>query len=68
MEQIEYLTVKELCDHLRIKRVTLHQWRKHGLPTRRIGPTGRGLRFVLEEVQAWFDEINAKNGGKNGKK
>ncbi len=53
--QVELLTVRQLCDHWQVSRMTLNTWRKRGdfPPEIRLGD--RSIRFRLCDVTA-FEE------------
>ena len=55
--QNEYVTIEELMQYLKVGRSTINRWRKEGMPFVKIG---RGVRFVLEDVNRWIDS-NKKN-------
>jgi predicted site-specific integrase-resolvase len=49
----EWITEKELCEWLKIDRVTAYRWRKQGLPY--IGKT-KSIRYNKEEIEKWLKE------------
>ena len=51
----ELLTTEELCKMLKVSRVTIHNWRKKGLPCIKIGKT---IRYDYEEVMEWIESKN----------
>ncbi len=53
----EYITIEDLMQYLKVGRSTINRWRKEGMPFVKIG---RGVRFVLEDVNRWIDS-NKKN-------
>ncbi len=55
--QNEYVTIEDLMQYLKVGRSTINRWRKEGMPFVKIG---RGVRFVLEDVNRWIDS-NKKN-------
>lgn len=55
--QNEYITIEDLMQYLKVGRSTINRWRKEGMPFVKIG---RGVRFVLEDVNRWIDS-NKKN-------
>jgi excisionase family DNA binding protein len=57
---VEYVTVDELTEKLKVTRQTIYLWRKQGLPFLKIG---RSVRFDLEAVNEWIHRQN--EGGEN---
>ncbi len=55
--QNEYITIEDLMQYLKVGRSTINRWREEGMPFVKIG---RGVRFVLEDVNKWIDS-NKKN-------
>lgn len=53
----EWITEYELCEWLKIKRLTAYRWRKDGMPY--IGKT-KSIRYNKEEVEKWLKERNQK--------
>jgi len=51
----EWITEKELCEWLKIQRVTAYRWRKEGMPY--IGQR-KSIRYNKEEVETWFKSRN----------
>lgn len=51
------ITTKQLADKLQIAEVTIHKWRKKGLPFVQLG---RAIRFNESEVAAWIEQQNSK--------
>ena len=46
-----YITMKELCEKLKISRATVDRWRQEGLPFVKIG---NGVRFIENDVMEWI--------------
>ena len=51
------LTTKELCEMLKVSRITIQMWIKEGLPVEI--KTGKTHRFKYEPVREW---LNNKRG------
>lgn len=49
----DWITEKELCEWLKIERMTAYRWRKQGLP--HIG-SRKSIRYNKEEVEKWLRE------------
>lgn len=49
----EFITVRQLEEHLKVSRITIYQWRKQGMPYMKIN---KSVRFRLSDVIAWIDE------------
>lgn len=49
----DWITEKDLCEWLKIKRLTAYRWRKAGMPY--IGKT-KSIRYNKEEVEKWLKE------------
>ena len=49
----DWITEKELCEWLKIERMTAYRWRKEGLPY--IG-SRKIIRYNKEEVEKWLKE------------
>lgn len=47
----ELLTIKELCEAVKVDRSTIWRWRIEGLPYEAWGP--RSIRFDLVKVREW---------------
>lgn len=47
------LTVKELCEILKVSRQTLQNWRKEGMPSEKFGKL---VRFNKDEVYQWLKQ------------
>lgn len=52
----DWITEQELCNWLKIHRVTAYKWRKEGMPY--IGRR-KSIRYNKEQVEQWLKE-NAK--------
>ena len=48
---VVYITMKELCEKLKISRATVDRWRQEGLPFVKIG---NGVRFIENDVMEWI--------------
>jgi hypothetical protein len=49
-------TVKQLASHFGVTVMTVHNWRKKGLPTIVLhGDERPALRFVKDDVQLWHE-------------
>jgi len=48
---VTYITLKELCEKLKISRATVDRWRREGLPFIKIG---NGVRFIESDVMEWI--------------
>lgn len=48
-----YITLKDLCEKLKISRATIDRWRREGLPFIKIG---NGVRFIESDVMKWIGE------------
>lgn len=46
-----YLTTKDLCELLKVSRVTLLKWRKEGMPYEKFGKL---VRFDKDKVLEWL--------------
>ena len=56
---MEWLTVAELCEELKISRHTLDKWRRDGrAPMAKKLPNGQ-LRFRRADVEAWIEAQDA---------
>lgn len=58
MDNMPYITTKELCRALRVSVNTVTQWKREGCPHFLIGHAGgRGCRarFELDKVKAWLE-------------
>lgn len=55
---MKFLTIKEVCEKLKIGRGTLHNLRKTGLPVIKVG---RSVRFSEEAIEKW---LTGDRGGK----
>ena len=53
----ELLTVNELCEWLKVTRITVERWRKKDMPFIKVGKI---VRFDRAKVNEW---LNAQNGG-----
>ena len=55
------MTLREVCEYLRITRKTLYLYRLEGrFPEgRSLDGDGRTLRWKVDEVEAWFDQQEA---------
>jgi excisionase family DNA binding protein len=52
LPDVEFLTVPEVAEYLRISKVTVYRWIASGeLPARRIGLSGRNLRIEKTAVE-----------------
>lgn len=49
----DWITEQELCEWLKIKRMTAYRWRKAGMPY--IG-NRKSIRYNKEEVERWLKE------------
>ena len=47
-----FMTVKELCDMMKVTRTTIDNWRKEGLPYKKFGKI---VRFDKDEVMEWLN-------------
>lgn len=47
------VTTKELCDYLKLSRMTIERYRKQGMPYVTIG---KNIRFKLSEVMEWLSK------------
>jgi excisionase family DNA binding protein len=50
----ELVTTKQLAEQIGVSELTIWRWRERGLPFKRLGPTGRSIRFDLDEVNEWI--------------
>jgi predicted DNA-binding transcriptional regulator AlpA len=50
----ELLTIKELCERLKIARSTLHLWRQRGQGPLSIKLPNGEIRFRERDVEAWL--------------
>jgi len=48
---MEYITVKELMEKLKVTRQALYEWRKQGMPSYKFGKL---VRFNYGEVETWL--------------
>ncbi|WP_347491172.1 helix-turn-helix domain-containing protein [Desulfoscipio sp. XC116] len=53
----DWITEEELCEWLKIKRMTAYRWRKAGMP--HIG-SRKSIRYNKEEVEQWLKEKAVK--------
>ncbi len=53
----EWITEQELCEWLRIQRMTAYRWRKLGLPY--MGKR-KCIRYNKQEVEQWLKELAKK--------
>lgn len=49
---MNYITIKELCNRLKVTRQTIYEWRKQGLPYYKFGKL---VRFDYDEVKKWLE-------------
>ena len=49
----DWITEQELCEWLKVKRMTAYRWRKAGMPY--IGKT-KSIRYNKDEVEKWLKE------------
>lgn len=56
---MKFLTERELCELLKVKRVFVYNCRKQGMPCVRLGV--KLIRYNLDEVLRWLNE-RAKDG------
>lgn len=56
----DWITEQELCEWLKIKRLTAYRWRKDGMPY--IG-SRKSIRYNKEEVEKWLKEKTGKVKG-----
>lgn len=54
---MEYITLLELAQSLKISRATIDRWRKEGMPYYKIG---NGVRFIETEVFDWIKQNKSK--------
>ncbi len=55
----EYMTVKQLCDWLKVSRTTVDKWRRKGMPFIK---EEKLVRFNKDEVEQWLKQkSNPKN-------
>lgn len=54
----ELLTMKEMSELLKVSQPTLINWRKRGMPFKKVG---NGIRFEKEKALQWIDEQSVKN-------
>lgn len=47
------LTTDELTDYLSVTRQSVYNWRKEGMPYKKLGSL---VRFDLDEVLSWLEE------------
>ncbi len=59
---IEHFTIKELATFLRCSIVSIHNYKKMGMPFYRVG---RKVLFKKQEVLAFMKSINLKNNKKS---
>lgn len=59
---IEHFTIKELAAFLRCSIVSIHNYKKMGMPFYRVG---RKVLFKKQEVLAFMKSINSKNNKKS---
>ena len=55
----ELMTSQEVADYFKVTMQTVHNWRKEGVPSIRIG---HEYRYDLEKVMKWLEERNSKRG------
>ena len=53
----DWITEKELCEWLKISKMTAYRWRKYGLPY--MGNV-KSIRYNKEEVEKWLKEKAVK--------
>lgn len=53
----ELLTIKELCERLKIARSTLHLWRQRGQGPLSIKLPNGDIRFRERDVEEWLDNL-----------
>lgn len=65
-DDIRWLSVAEVADHLGVKPDTVYKWvtRKH-IPSHKVG---RLRRFNLHEIDAWIRSGQASNHGHSDRK
>lgn len=57
----QLLTQKEVADYFKVTILTVHNWRKKGLPFYKIGSV---VRFDFVDVKNWVDQKRIKGTGK----
>jgi len=50
------LTKKELSEYLKVSTYTIERMLDKGLPYHKLGTSTAGIRFKIEEVEAWTKE------------
>lgn len=55
------ISTKQLAKKLGVAEITVWRWREQGMPFKRIGPTGRTIRFDMDEVDAWVVSQGQEN-------
>ena len=53
----ELLTMKEMAELLKVSEWTLINWRKKGMPYKRVG---RGIRFEKDKALEWVEKQSVK--------
>jgi predicted DNA-binding transcriptional regulator AlpA len=54
----DLLTIKELCERLKIARSTLHLWRQRGQGPLSIKLPNGDIRFRERDVEEWLNELS----------
>ena len=54
----ELMTMKEMAEFLKVSQPTLINWRKKGMPYKRVG---RGIRFEKEVALAWVEKQSVQS-------
>jgi len=58
---IRLVTAAEAAEIFRVKKLTIYRWAKQGkLPSWRVGPTGRMLRFAYSDIVALIRQRQAQ--------
>lgn len=50
-ENMNYITIKDVCERLQVSRQAIYDWRKQGMPCYKFGKL---VRFDYEEVKEWL--------------
>lgn len=58
-KEVRYVKAKDICEIYNVTPRTVNNWRKEGLPCRRISQ--RLIRYDMEEVEKWIKERNENN-------
>ena len=53
----QFMTSEEVATFLRVSPDRVYQWRKEGIGPKYHRPTGRLLRYHVDDVVAWMTEV-----------